>query len=226
MQTQTQSNRFKGAAWFPQHDEMVMIGGAGGIGSWLAFFLARAGFKPMLYDFDTVEEHNLGGQLFRQADVGSPKVTAVYNIINEFVGEQINISTEAINTESPTHHFVFSAFDNMQARKDLFEIWQKSIPGCSVTPLFIDGRLEMEQLQIFCVTPDRIEQYKEHLFNDSDVEDTECTARQTTHTAAMIASHMTGFFTNHIANIYERQTVRDLPFYYEFFIPASFTQIE
>lgn len=87
-------------------------------------------------------------------------------------------------------------------------------------------RLEMEQLQIYCVTPDNIEAYEETLFDDSDVEDTDCTARQTTHTAAMIATHMTAFFTNHIANIYERQKIRDVPFYYEHFVPASLTITE
>ena len=28
--------------------------------SWLTFFLVRAGFKPTVYDFDIIEEHNLG----------------------------------------------------------------------------------------------------------------------------------------------------------------------
>lgn len=141
MQSEIQTNRFKGAAWFPQHDEMVVIGGAGGIGSWLTFFLSRAGFKPLVYDDDSVEEHNLGGQLFRQKDIGSLKVTAVYNIINEFVGEQINIQSIRVDVDSPTHLFMFSAFDNMEARKAMFKVWKKSIEGASVTPIFIDGRL-------------------------------------------------------------------------------------
>ena len=62
---QQQYDRFKDAPWFPERDEVVMIGGAGGIGSWLTFLLVRAGFKPTVYDFDVIEEHNIGGQLFR-----------------------------------------------------------------------------------------------------------------------------------------------------------------
>ena len=224
---ETQFNRFKDAPWFPQADEFVMIGGSGGIGSWLAFFLSRAGFRPMLYDFDTVEEHNLGGQLFRMQDVGKNKVKATFDIINEFNGDMIDISTERITAESPSHHFTFSAFDNMQARKDLFEVWLRSTDNCPVTPLFIDGRLEAEQLQIFAVTPQNAERYRsEHLFDDSEVPDAPCTMRQTSHSAAMIATHMVGIFTNHIANIYGRQNVRDVPFKYEFFIPGNFTDIE
>ena len=83
----------------------------------------------------------------------------------------------------------------------------------------------MEQLQIFCVTPDKIEEYEqEHLFDDSEVEDAPCTMKQTSHSAAMIASHMVGSFTNHITNIYERELIRDVPFYYEFFIPVTLTE--
>jgi len=222
-----QYDRFKDAPWFPQRDELVMIGGAGGIGSWLAFFLTKAGFKPTIYDFDIIEEHNIGGQLFRPSDIGSLKVDAVFDIIKEFCGDEINTVSEKIDENSPTHYFMFSAFDNMEARKHLFEVWKKSIPNCPVTPIFIDGRLTMEQLQIFCVTPDKIEEYENnHLFNDSEVEDEACTMKQTSHSAGMIATHMVGLFTNHITNIYEREILRDIPFYYEFFIPLTLTEVE
>jgi molybdopterin/thiamine biosynthesis adenylyltransferase len=222
-----QYDRFKDAPWFPQRDELVMIGGAGGIGSWLAFFLTKAGFKPTIYDFDIIEEHNVGGQLFRPSDIGTLKVNAIFNIIKEFCGDEINTVSEKIDENSPTHYFMFSAFDNMEARKYLFEVWKKSIPNCPVTPIFIDGRLTMEQLQIFCVTPDKIEEYENnHLFNDSEVEDEACTMKQTSHSAGMIATHMVGLFTNHITNIYEREILRDIPFYYEFFIPLTLTEVE
>lgn len=222
---QQQFDRFKDAPWFPERDELVMIGGAGGIGSWLTLLLVRAGFKPSIYDFDVIEEHNIGGQLFRKDDVGIRKVDALHRIINDYCGEQINTFSEAITNESPTHHFMFSAFDNMKARKDLFDVWKRSHTNCPVTPLFIDGRLTMEQLQIFCVTPENMDRYEqEYLFDDSEVEDAPCTLRQTSHSAAMIASHMVGFFTNHITNIYEREVVRDIPFFYEYFIPVTLTE--
>ena len=218
-----QFDRFKDASWFPKEYEPVMIGGAGGIGSWLTFFLTRAGFSPIVYDFDIIEEHNLGGQLFRTDDIGKQKVHAMQDMTKIFCGADIITINERITTESPTHHFMFSAFDNMKARKDLFEVWRRSISTCPVIPIFIDGRLEMEQMQIFCVTPDRIHDYEAQLFDDADVEDAPCTLKQTTHSAAMIASLMTAFFTNHMTNIHERKNVRDVPFYHEFFIPLALT---
>lgn len=221
---QQQYDRFKDAPWFPERDEIVMIGGAGGIGSWLTFLLAKAGFKPIVYDFDVIEEHNIGGQLFRVEDIGLGKVDALSKILKSFCGEDISTFKEAITNTSSTHYFMFSAFDNMKARKDLFEVWKRSISDCPVTPVFIDGRLIMEQLQIFCVTPANMDLYEsEYLFEDSEVEDAPCTMRQTSHSACMIASHMVGFFTNHITNIYEREVVREVPFFYEYFIPMNLT---
>lgn len=225
MQVEEQFNRFKDAPWFPQRNELAVIGGAGGIGSWLTLFLSRAGFKIFLQDFDVIETHNLGGQLFRFSDVGKTKVGAVDSIITTFCGSSINYIVEPIGQTTPVHHFMFSAFDNMQARKDLFNIWKRSHTNCPITPIFIDGRIEMEQLQIFCVTPENMDEYeRNHLFDDSEVEDLPCTMKQTSHIAAMVASHMTAFFTNHIANIYEGEVYREVPFYFEHFVPANLTE--
>tara|TARA_R110000796_G_scaffold118353_2_gene231955 strand:- start:9366 stop:10043 length:678 start_codon:yes stop_codon:yes gene_type:complete len=222
---QQQYDRFKDAPWFPEREELVMIGGAGGIGSWLTLLLVRAGFKPYIYDFDEIEEHNIGGQLFRPADIGKTKVAALFDIVKTFCGQEISTLCQKIDEDSPTHYFMFSAFDNMEARKDLFNVWKKSHENCPVTPIFIDGRLVLDQLQIYCVTPSNMDEYESScLFNDSEVQDEACTLKQTSHCAAMIASHMVGFFTNHITNIYERELVRDVPFFYEFFIPLTLTE--
>lgn len=221
-----QFNRFKDAIWFNQEiPEVVFVGGAGGIGSWLTFLLSRAGMKAVLFDFDKIEEHNIGGQLFKENHIGMYKVTAVSNIVSEFCGSTISTFAAKVDENTTSHYFMFSAFDNMQARKDLFTVWKKSHEICPVTPIFIDGRLLAEQLQIFCVTPENMEEYeKEHLFDDSEVEDAPCTFRQTSHSAAMIASLMVAFFTNHITNIYEREVIRNVPFYYEYFIPLNITE--
>jgi hypothetical protein len=82
-------------------------------------------------------------------------------------------------------------------------------------------------LQIFCVTPENADRYaREHLFHDSAVEEAPCTMKQTSHTAAMIGSLMSAFFTNHITNVYLGETLREVPFYYEFVVPMNFTQSE
>lgn len=227
MQNSNYYERFKDAPWYnPENSEMVLIGGTGGIGSWLAFFLARAGFSPTVFDDDIVEEMNIAGQLFRTSDVGKSKVQAVHDITRDFTGSEINgINGKYTMEEGIAHSFMFSAFDNMEARKTMFEKWKANINDSLVDPIFIDGRLNAEQMQILCVRKNDIEKYEQHLFSDSEVEDAPCAFKQTTHAAAMIASHMTAFFTNHITNIRENAMVRDIPFYYEFFIPITLTDI-
>lgn len=79
MQIRIQHGRFKMQYGFLEKDEHCLVGGAGGISSWAAFFLARAGFKPFVVDFDTVDEINLAGQLFKKNDVGKAKVDEAYH---------------------------------------------------------------------------------------------------------------------------------------------------
>ena len=240
------SSRFKDAPWFPKEETNVIIGGAGGIGSWLSLLISRAGFFPIVYDFDILEEHNLAGQLYTKLDAEAmvPKVDALKGLCKHFADTDITVMNEKYTADSMSHHYVFSAFDNMQARKDMFSAWCEYVEewedfnktlkageeGFSelnaYTPIFIDGRLTAEQMQIFCVTPDKIEAYKEHLFDDSEVEDAPCTMKQTSHSAAMIASHMTGFFSNHMTNNSEQDSVRSVPFFWEYFIPINYINEE
>ncbi len=228
-----QTSRFKDAPWFPKEDTYVVVGGSGGIGSWLTLLLARAGFLPIIYDFDLIEEHNIGGQLFSVKDLDTPKVVALARIVKEFSNTDVVANNERYTKDSLSHHYMFSGFDNMQARKDMFNNWKEyvkqwkeyvkggSIPA-EIEPIFIDGRLLMEQLTIFCVTPDKIEEYEKHLFDDAEVKEEPCTLKQTSHSAAMIAAHMTGFFTNHVTNNTVGEKDRATPFMWEYFIPIDY----
>jgi len=233
--TELHSSRFKDAPWFPKEETYVVIGGSGGIGSWLTILLARAGFLPIIYDFDTIEEHNIGGQLFGKKHITMAKVDALKEIVKEFTDTEVTANNERYTSESMSHHYVFSAFDNMKARRDMFDAWKAYVKEYQEenldkenyqVPVFIDGRLTMEQLTIFCVTPDKVEEYEKHLFDDSEVEDAPCTLKQTSHSAAMIASHMVGFFTNHMANNAVGEDDRALPFRWEYFIPINYINEE
>ena len=242
--TEVHSSRFKDAPWFPKEETNVIVGGAGGIGSWLTLMLSRAGFFPIVYDFDILEEHNLAGQLYTKSDAEAmvPKVDALRGLCKQFADTDITVMNERYTKDSMSHHYVFSAFDNMQARKDMFAAWKEyvkewedfkdiadaaHIPNISLSePIFIDGRLTAEQMQIFCVTPDKIEEYEKHLFDDTEVQDAPCTMKQTSHSAAMIASHMVGFFTNHMTNNAVKDKDRTVPFFWEYFIPINYINEE
>ena len=222
-----QHTRFKDAPWYPKQEENIIIGGAGGIGSWTSLLLSRAGFKPIVYDFDVLEEHNIGGQMYPKKLIGKNKVEALQQVIKEYSDDVITTFNEKVTPDTISHKFVISAFDNMEARKNMFNSWV-ALYGLDPEAIFIDGRLTAEQMWIYCVRGGdalRIADYAELLFDDSEIPDAPCTMKQTSHAAAMIASHIVGFFTNHYTNVQEKDNTRVVPFEWEYFIPMDMLNI-
>ena len=67
-----------------KNKDRIHIIGCGSVGSTLAENLVRCGITNFtLWDFDTVEPHNLGNQMFRQEDVGKSKIDALIDILAE-----------------------------------------------------------------------------------------------------------------------------------------------
>lgn len=218
--------RFSSASWYKYtHGIEAVIGGAGGISSWLALFLNRANIHTTIYDFDKVERVNLAGQFFSQRIIGQNKATGLGILIKDFTCRDVSVFNTPYDKTSQKHPYMFSGFDNMAARKIMFENWKDiveefySLPEDDEfrvsyrTPIFIDGRLTPDAFQIFCVTPDKIEEYEKTLFDDSEVEEPICSYKQTTHIAAMIGSFMTNFFLNHLNNALSGIDLYDVPFY-------------
>ena len=223
---------FRGLPWFRlASSTYITIGGAGGIGSWLSLFLTRAGFPCSVHDFDIVEARNIGGQFYGKDAIGKKKVEALKQSIGYFSdSSRVSIYVDTMDINSKVSYNCFSAFDNMKARKEVFMAWKSKIDKLpqneAYKAIFIDGRLEAEFFQIYCVTPSRIKRYEETLFEDADVAETACSVKQTSHVAAMIGSFMTTFFTNHLTNIVEGMKVREVPFKYEVFLPLIKTYEE
>jgi hypothetical protein len=224
-------SRFKGAPWYTGKKEIVTIGGAGGIGSWLSLLLSRAGYSILIYDFDMVEQHNLGGQLYSNKYINKKKVAALADIVANFCGSTylMRAMDLRVGPDTPVTPCCFSAFDNMEARKNMFLKWKASFEGDE--GIFIDGRLEAEQMWIYCVRandPEAIEAYLKVLEVETDqtIAEADCTIKQTSHAAAMIASHMTGFFTNHMTNVIEEASIRFVPYKWSYAIPIDMLENE
>lgn len=220
-------DRFKSASWFDQVKD-VLVGGCGGIGSWFTFFATRAGFSVYVFDNDVIETHNLGGQLFTTNDIGTSKTKAVQNICNLYSDNRITIINELYTEKSDANPIMIGAFDNMEARKVFYNNWKKQVlkadSSMKFQYLLIDGRLEAETWQIYCVTPETMELYEEEgLFDESEVKTKAlCTLKQTSHMAAMIGSVMLGFLTNYLSNIKLGMKIRKVPFFTEFGMANSY----
>lgn len=226
-------DRFKDLEWFNTvSTQTVGVVGAGGIGSWLTMLLARAGCNEIfIFDFDTLEEHNIGGQMYPVSTVGQTKLKALASIIKVFSGLNLSTYVEKYVPTSITNEIMFSAVDNMAARKVIFERWVELYNHTqNKNMLFIDGRMLAENLQIYVVTPDKIEEYKATLFEDSEVEEQPCTAKATSHCGALIGALMVSAYTNWANNL--TQDIRVVPFsisvnlpLFEFSVPFFSNQV-
>lgn len=225
--------RFQDALWYNKSVKII-VGGAGGIGSWVTFFATKTGFATEVIDFDIVEEHNLGGQLFLHQDIGITKVNSIANAIALFNDENYTLSTVNskideffyVNTSHKDLVIVVSAFDNMTARTNLFNCAVKRNNESSSNIWYVDGRLLMEQMRIYCVNlsdEKQVQNYAiNHLFSDDEVEELPCTMKQVSHGAAMIASHMIGFITNIVSNYFVwKEDVFKVPFMWDYIISQN-----
>ena len=217
------SQRFSGAIWYNKvREQVITLAGVGGIGSYVVYLLSR--MKPesiRLYDPDIVEYVNLAGQLYSRNHIGMQKVSAMDSLAQQF-SEYYGVQPlpERFTSDSIATDIMICGFDNMAARKTFFDAWKRRVDSTDVSlrhkMLFIDGRLNAEEFQVLCLTGNNqyaIDKYESGwLFDDSEVEDTVCSYKQTTYMANMIGSIMVNLFVNFCANLCNPLIERDVPF--------------
>lgn len=222
----TYRSRFSDAPWLLKENlPIITVGGAGGIGSWLLLFLSRTRnySKVYVYEHDIIEETNIAGQFFSPDQIGLSKGLAVARNIKEF-SDYTNITTFGkFEEDSFVSPITFSCFDNMLARKFMFEKW-KSLEN---RELYIDGRMLFEDGQVYTVTKENQDKYEATLFDDKDLPNVACSMKATTHCGAHIASVMLASLNNYLANTYfYKDYIREVPFKYEFSLTHLFFNID
>ena len=217
--------RFSGASWFEAAKSVsATIAGIGGIGSWTSLLLSRISnnVRITLYDDDNVEVVNLAGQMFSSNQVGLRKVYAAQEVIRYFSGSYCSAAPYRITlTTSIYDKIVICGFDNMEARKTLYHKWKENAKSFPVAEqgefLFIDGRMNAEEFQIFSIIGDddyNMKRYEEEfLFSDAEVAPAVCSYKQTTYCASMIASFMINSLVNFLSNQNLENMPRQVPFY-------------
>ena len=217
------TSRFSSAIWYDKiRTKTVVLAGVGGIGSYVGFLLAR--MKPatlFIYDPDIVEVANMSGQLYGLNDIGTPKVTALANMVSNYADYNNVFSIEERFTDTcEATDIMICGFDNMEARRIYYFQWKSYVSLLSDDRkkdcLFIDGRLAAEEFQVLCIKGDddfNMNRYeKDYLFSDAEADATVCSYKQTTFMANMIGSVITNLFVNFVANECNPLIDRDLPF--------------
>lgn len=107
--------------------ERIHIIGCGAIGSLLGDTLARMGLtKITLYDFDTVESHNIANQIFTESDLNKPKVQALRErmlAINPDMESDLVIQPHGY-TSQRLSGYVFLCVDSIDLRRAIVEKYQ------------------------------------------------------------------------------------------------------
>lgn len=100
----------------------IHIVGCGSVGSTVATLLAKSGITSFtLWDFDTVEKHNLVNQMYREKDVGQLKVEALKDVLTE-INSEIEVTLKPNGWEnSLMSGYVFLTVDNIELRKKIVE---------------------------------------------------------------------------------------------------------
>lgn len=100
----------------------IHIIGCGSVGSTIAENLVRCGIKNVvLWDFDTVETHNIVNQMFHQQDVGKLKTEALRDIlcdINPEVSETIKLKSNGWHDELLSG-YIFLCVDDISIRQEI-----------------------------------------------------------------------------------------------------------
>lgn len=132
----------------------VAIVGCGGLGSHLAWNIARLGVREIiLIDGDVLEPHNLANQAYRMADVGMMKAEALARALRQALGVQISIVPEFIRDAHALAPVVFLCVDTMRDRKVIMDTCLK---GNADVRYVFDGRMDASHGVVYSIDPNSL----------------------------------------------------------------------
>ena len=179
----------------------ILMVGAGNIGSWTALALMKLGCTNVtVIDFDSVEEHNVGSQLYTSLDVGETKVNAMNKRLGFLTENLPHTEVRKFDPTLPLDAFdiVISAVDSIAVRKDLFT----ALKG--TTKLLVDGRMGGNSISIYTIPmgdAEKVALYEDTLFDSADALPIPCSERSVVYNCFIMAGYITDVVA-HIANDY------------------------
>ena len=197
----------------------ITLGGLGGLGSHIALQLSRARHNLTMYDMDTVGGENLGGgQMYGHHQIGMAKTDATMQNIRTFSGHVAHRTFGRFEPKSPVTDICIATFDNMEARKDMFNQWQMHITDSKKSGdgrlfLFINISMLPEGGFIEVIDrPSRAKRWIEEWVPSSDIPDLACTFKSTTHNAMLMGARAISLMNNVIFNHLLGEDLRPVPY--------------
>ena len=169
-------------------DRTVHVVGCGAIGSHVIDTLINAGItRIVVYDFDTVEEHNVPNQAFLPEQVGLPKVEAMAELAAKLGCTITPVNARVASLELDGPAYVILAVDSMEARK---AIWESTVRYNPSVRMF-ETRMAAEYGIIHAIdpiNPDEVRLWEESWFPSTEAEESACTNRAVATTACSLAA--------------------------------------
>lgn len=202
--------RFLDAEWLEPHE--ILVVGLGGAGNGIAQNLLAIGHEVHAYDFDEVSLENVYVQGYPKSLIKESKTEAFKTIVDDFLpGSTLEVYNQKYDGLSA--QIMISCADSMSARKEVFD----SFCASEESELFIDTRMAAEIFEIFTVQkskPEQIEEYRNYLYLDSEVEEESCTYKATRFNANILHGITTRIVCNYILNKKLEDDVYCVPFHY------------
>lgn len=149
-------------------EKPIHIIGCGAVGSTIAENLARLGVKEIhLWDFDTVEEHNLANQMFQVKHLNMLKTDAVEDICKN-INPDITIIKHEAYTDQSLSGYIFTCPDSIKVRRTILE---NNMGNDYILGVF-DGRMRLTDAQHFASSWEDLTKRKA-LLNTMDFSDEE-----------------------------------------------------
>jgi molybdopterin/thiamine biosynthesis adenylyltransferase len=114
----------------------ITLCGAGALGSLLADNLARQGIRQLtVIDFDRIEVHNAGTQLYGQSDVGAKKVDVLKAQLFRSVGVELTVHDRRLDDSNVKKYLrradlVVDTFDNSTSRRIVTDFCREQLIEC------------------------------------------------------------------------------------------------
>ncbi len=168
------------------HEQITIIG-AGATGSFTALALAKMGFDNIIiYDEDTVEEHNFPNQLFPTRNLGENKAQAVGKIVQEYTDTEI-YTVPKYYEKQKLKGIVVSALDSMKGRK---MIYNNAVESGEVK-LLVDPRTGAEVFKLYTIDlglESERKAYEKTLHSDGQADEVPCTARAIIYSVLVVSA--------------------------------------
>lgn len=187
----------------PKRAKPVVLFGAGSVGSYVAFFLAKKGIGEIeVWDGDYVASHNLPMSLYRVQDEGRPKVSCLQAIVREHSGAELVVHEAMYDGSKPfrKNASVIACVDSMDARKT---IWERVKRNPSVD-VFIDTRTSGSYVEVLVISPmdsRDVKRYEALLFEDKDAVKQNCGVHGIVEASAYAASVVSASLTQRWAGV-------------------------